>query len=117
MPPPPVPITHLIIAIIQGDDQRAVLDGLNRRGFSATVVSSTGGFLRQGNATVLVGTNEASVNTVLTIIRENARTRTHVVNALPSIIEPAAFFSPQPVEVEVGGAVCFVVKVDRFERF
>ena len=35
----------LIMAIINSDDTRNVLDRLARRGFSATVTSTTGGFL------------------------------------------------------------------------
>lgn len=42
----------LVMAIINSDDTRNVLDRLARRGFSATVTSTTGGFLRVGNTTI-----------------------------------------------------------------
>ncbi len=48
----------LIMAIINSDDTRNVLDRLARRGFSATVTSSTGGFLRVGNATIFCGVDD-----------------------------------------------------------
>ncbi len=38
----------LIMAIINSDDSRNLLDRLARRGFSATVTSTTGGFLPRG---------------------------------------------------------------------
>ena len=42
----------MIMAIINSDDSRNVLDRLARRGFAVTVTSSTGGFLRIGNTTI-----------------------------------------------------------------
>jgi len=38
------------------------------------------------------------------------------VSPMMPIMEPGEFFMPYPLEVEVGGAVVFVVPVDRFER-
>lgn len=35
----------MLLAVIQGDDYTATVDELNRNGFFATVLSSTGGFL------------------------------------------------------------------------
>ena len=36
----------LLLAVIQGDDYTETVDDLNRGGFFATVLSSTGGFLK-----------------------------------------------------------------------
>jgi hypothetical protein len=48
----------LVMAIINSDDTRNVLDRLARRGFSATVTSTTGGFLRVGNTTIFCGVDD-----------------------------------------------------------
>ena len=61
----------LVMAIINSDDTRNLLDRLARRGFSATVTSSTGGFLRIGNTTVFCGIEDGKVEEVLAIIRES----------------------------------------------
>jgi uncharacterized protein YaaQ len=115
---PVVPtVTKLVVSIIHSDDAPGLIDALNRRGYSATVISTTGGFLREGNSTVLVGTSEANLSEVLRLIRTNAHARTQYVNPLPQVVEPGELYMPQPVEIEVGGAVVFVLNVERFERY
>lgn len=110
-------IKKLIVAIIHSDDAPGLVDALNRRGYSATVISTTGGFLREGNATVLVGTTDQNMGDVLRIIKANAHARTQYVNPLPPVVEPGELYMPQPIEIEVGGAVVFVLNVERFERY
>ena len=107
----------LIMSIIHNDDARPLIDALMRRGHRATVISTTGGFLREGNATVFVGTEDEKVEQVLGIIRENCHTRTQHLNPLPPVMEPGEMYLPTPIEVEVGGATVFVIDVDRFERY
>ncbi len=81
------------------------------------MVSTTGGFLREGNSTVLIGVEDEIIQSVLDIIRANCHTRTQYVNPLPPIMEPGELYMPTPVEVQVGGATVFVLNVDRFEKF
>ncbi len=107
----------LIISIVNSDDARPLLDGLSHAGYRATMVSTTGGFLREGNSTVLIGVEDAVIQSVLDIIRANCHTRTQYVNPLPPIMEPGELYMPTPVEVQVGGATVFVLDVDRFEKF
>jgi uncharacterized protein YaaQ len=92
------------------------VDALLEREYRATRLHSSGGFLKQSNATVIVGVEDAQVDEVITIVRENCNARTQVVNPMPPIMEPGEFFMPYPLEVEVGGATVFVLPVDRFER-
>jgi uncharacterized protein YaaQ len=106
----------LIVAIVHHEDAGALVGGLLEKEFRATRLNSSGGFLRQSNATVLVGVEDAQVDDVLAIIRANCISRTEVVNPMPPIMEPGEFFMPYPVEVEIGGATVFVLAVDRFER-
>jgi uncharacterized protein YaaQ len=107
----------LVMSIVHSDDARGLLDALSGRGYRATKISTTGGFLREGNATIFVGVEDDKVEDVLAIIRENCHTRTQYVNPLPPVMEPGELFMPTPVEVQVGGATVFVLCVDRFERF
>ena len=106
----------LVIAIVHNEDVGALVDALLDKEFRATRVSSSGGFLKQSNATVFLGVEENEVEEVIAIVRENCTSRTQVVNPMPPIMEPGEFFMPYPLEVEVGGATVFVVPVDRFER-
>ena len=88
-----------------------------RQGHRATLVSTTGGFLREGNATIFIGTPAESLEEVLDTIRQNCHTRTKYVNPLPPVMEPGEMYLPNPVEVEVGGATVFVVDVARSEKY
>jgi uncharacterized protein YaaQ len=107
----------LIMSIVHSDDARPLIDALMRGGYRATTVSTTGGFLREGNATILVGTDDTSASDVLRIIRESCHTRTQYVNPLPPVMESGEVYMPAPVEVQMGGATVFVLEVAQFERF
>jgi len=106
----------LVVAIVHNEDAGALVDALLEREYRATRLHSSGGFLKQSNATIVVGVEEAQVDQVLAIVRENCTSRTQIVNPMPPIIEPGEFFMPYPLEVEVGGATVFVLPVERFER-
>jgi uncharacterized protein YaaQ len=106
----------LVVAIVHNEDAGALVEALLDKEFRATRVSSSGGFLKQSNATIFLGVEENDVEEVIGIVRANCTSRTQVVNPMPPIMEPGEFFMPYPLEVEVGGATVFVVPVDRFER-
>jgi uncharacterized protein YaaQ len=106
----------LIVAIVHNEDAGALVDALLDKEYRATRLHSSGGFLKQSNATIIVGVEEAQVDDVVAIVRENCTSRTQVVNPMPPIMEPGEFFMPYPLEVEVGGATVFVLPVERFER-
>jgi uncharacterized protein YaaQ len=106
----------LVVAIVNPDDAGALVDGLLEHEFRATRLHSSGGFLKQTNATVLLGVEDDAIDEVLEIIRESCHARTQLVNPMPPILEPGEFFLPYPLEVEVGGATVFVLPVERLER-
>lgn len=106
----------LIVAIVHAEDASALVDALLEGEYRATRLHSSGGFLKQSNASIIVGVEEERVDAVLAIIREQCHSRTQLVNPMPPIMEPGEFFLPYPLEVEVGGATVFVLPVDRFER-
>lgn len=107
----------LVISIVNSDDAGQLVSALTEAGYRATTISTTGGFLRQGNATILVGTEDDRVPAVVQLIRENCHTRRQFVNPLPPVMEPGEMYLPTPVEVQVGGATVFVLDVVRFEHF
>ena len=107
----------LIIAVIHDKDRGKITETLLRNGFKFTKIGSTGGFLREGNVTLLIGSEDKDVDRVLEIIGEASKTRKQYMNVLPPDAGPVGTFIPAPVEVLVGGAVTFVLPVERFERF
>lgn len=106
----------LVVAIVHNEDAGALVDALLEKDHRATRLHSSGGFLKQSNATIIVGVEDGQVDAVLDVVRENCTSRTQVVNPMPPIMEPGEFFMPYPLEVELGGATVFVVPVERFER-
>ena len=106
----------LVVAIVHSEDAGALVDALLEKEHRATRLQSSGGFLKQSNATVIVGVEDDQVDAVLEVVRANCISRTQVVNPMPPIMEPGEFFLPYPLEVEVGGATVFVLPVERFER-
>jgi uncharacterized protein YaaQ len=107
----------LIMSIVHSDDAGRLVAALTEAGYRATTISTTGGFLRQGNATIFVGTEDEKVDGVLQLIQENCRTRRQYINPLPPVMEPGEMYMPTPVDVQLGGATVFVLDVTRFEHF
>lgn len=105
----------LIIAIINNDDALYVQEALNENGYYVTKLSSTGGFLKKGNTTILIGTEKEKVDKAIEIINKHARKRVVKSPTLPPS-EMGEFYNPIMVDVLVGGATIFVVDVERFEK-
>lgn len=106
----------LVVAIVHNEDAGALVDALLEREHRATRLHSSGGFLKQSNATIIVGSDDDRVEEILGIVRDTCTARTQTVNPMPPIMEPGEFFMPYPLEVEVGGATVFILPVERFER-
>ncbi|MCD4739188.1 MAG: cyclic-di-AMP receptor, partial [Anaerolineae bacterium] len=58
----------LIIAIVKDSDAMAVTDALVTEGLGVTRVASTGGFLRRGNVTLLIGVEPEAVERVFELV-------------------------------------------------
>ena len=106
----------LVIAVVHSEDAGALVDALTDKDYRVTRLQSTGGFLKQSNASILVGVEEPQVEDVLGVIRETCHARQQFINPMPPIMEPGEFYMPYPVEVSFGGATVFVIDVGRYER-
>ena len=106
----------LVVAIVHGEDADRLVTALTEKEYRVTRLHSQGGFLKQANASVLVGVEEAQVDDVLATIRDKCHSRTQFVSPMPPIMEPGEFLVPRPVEVTLGGATVFVLDVARYER-
>lgn len=115
--------SKMIIAILSGDDSADTISELNKNGFYVTVLSTSGGFLKRKSVTLLIGTEEANVPKVTAILKSKAgRRKEQVYYHATSFSEhdtghmvssPAAI----PIEQEVGGAVVFVMDLNRMEKY
>jgi uncharacterized protein YaaQ len=103
----------LVVAVVYGQDAE---QAVNDAGLGSTRVASTGGFLRQGNVTLLIGVGDPPVADALRIIRLTCHERSRYLAAVPPAAGPGEFLMANPVEVQVGGATVFVLPVDSFEK-
>lgn len=70
----------LIIAIVNSEDASAVLSELTGQGFSVTKLATSGGFLRAGNVTMMIGVEEEQVQKALSVIEEFSSQRKQQVD-------------------------------------
>jgi uncharacterized protein YaaQ len=102
----------LVLAIVQHQDASSLVDALTEQGYRVTRLSSQGGFLREGNVTLMLSVDDHQVNMVIKTVREHCSTRTRYVSPMPPIAESGEFYPPAPLEVQVGGATVFVLKAE-----
>ncbi len=106
----------LLIAIVHDDDSSKVMAELNKQGFRVTRMCSSGGFLKAGNTTLMIGVDDEGVEKVLSVIESKSKTRKETVNSAMTSAGTMGYMS-YPIEVTVGGATVFVIDVDRFVKF
>ena len=85
----------LIIVIVQDSDSSPVSKALTEAGFRVTLIASTGGFLRSGNSTLLIGTDGDKVETAIQIIADSCA---------------------PPEEPGMKRATLFVLDIDHYEQ-
>ncbi len=107
----------LVLAIIHDEDAHKLTTSLNKNNFQVTKLASTGGFLRVGNTTVLIGVEEDKVGQVLNIIHEKCQTKKQMTVANQPYSTTPEGYIPYPIEVTAGGATVFVIDVEQFRKF
>ncbi|MDV6378948.1 cyclic-di-AMP receptor [Sporosarcina sp. GW1-11] len=107
----------LIVAVVQDQDSNRLSSALTKNDFRNTKLASTGGFLRAGNTTFLMGVEDELVSKALDLIRENCRSRDQMVAPVSPMGGNADSYIPYPIEVEVGGATVFVLPIEQFHHF
>lgn len=93
----------LVLAVVQNQDVGPVLERLLEKGLRATKLASTGGFLRQGNTTLLIGVENERVAEVVDILRNTCEVR-------------RAGGQGSGSKSKSVGAIVFVLNVSRFDR-
>ena len=91
----------LVIAILESENVNKVVRALMEEDIRATKLSSTGGFLKSGNTTLLIGVKKEDKDKVVEIIKAN--TGRKKVNSHHG-------------DVEVGGANLFIIDMDKYLR-
>lgn len=111
------PKVKLVIAVVQDKDSNKLSNELVKKGFGATKLASTGGFLKSGNTTFLIGVEEHRVEEVLQVIKDTCKAREKTITPMSNMGSTGETFVPYPVSVQVGGATVFVIDVEHFAHF
>ena len=104
----------MLLAIINSDDAHSVMNHLMEAGFQITKLATTGGFLRAGNVTILIGLEYSRLDEAMDLIRKYSNTRKQIIPTTANL--GVGFHPAMPVEVTVGGATVFVLNVEQFEK-
>lgn len=108
----------LIFAIVQDEDAGRLISTLMKDGFGVTKLATTGGFLRSGNTTLIIGVEDEKTDRALKVIEEVCKKRTQLVNPLLTTMDTAMGMSmSNDLEITIGGATVFVMDVEQFARF
>ena len=105
----------LVLAIVQKEDASELIDALMIEGHRATRIDATGGFLRKGNALILIGVMQSRIDDVLEVIKAHCRVRKENFSIIPPVVEVSQLAVPNSTEVVVGGATVFVLSIYRYE--
>ena len=106
----------LIIAVVQDEDSSRLLAELMHQGFGVTKLATTGGFLKAGNTTLLLGVDDERVEDAVRVIESVCRSRKQISTSSSTMAGGMTHgeYTAFPIEVTVGGATLFVLSVDQF---
>lgn len=104
----------LVVAIVQDEDASRLVNQLMKSGFGITKLATTGGFLRAGNTTLLIGVEDEKLQEALGVIESVCKSRKQFATSHTAMAGVSGMYSPYPIEVTVGGATVFVLPVDQF---
>ncbi|MFW6265092.1 MAG: cyclic-di-AMP receptor [Bacillota bacterium] len=107
----------MVVAVVHDHDAHNLLEALNKEGFQVTKLASTGGFLREGNTTFLIGTDQDHVDDLLEIIKENCESREKTIAPMSPVANSLESYYSFPMEVQIGGATVFVIDVEQFQKY
>lgn len=105
----------LVIAIVQDEDATEVIEVLTDENYRVTKLATTGGFLKSGNTTLMVGIEEDKIQCVIDIIKKICKKRKEIL-VTPTTLNgsESGYMQHYPVQINVGGATIFVIDVDQF---
>ncbi len=106
-----------IIAIVENEDARALVNRLSDANFTPTLVSGTESYLHRSKALVVFGAPEDMQPGALSIIEKVCHRRDNHENPVPPITELGEMFPTRPLQRKIGGADVFIFEAAQFFRF
>lgn len=105
-------IDRMAITIADGGQSKDLLQALNTHRFPATVVDAVGGFLHEAKVTLIVGLPHERLQEFFALVRKTCPSRIRYVPMGVELSLSPGY--PMMIEARVGGAIVFVLPVERF---
>ena len=106
----------LVLVIVQDDDAIDLVEAITEEGFRVTKLATTGGFLKAGNTTLMIGVEKEKVQSVIDVVKYVCQKRKQIIATPTPITGNGDMYMSYPIEIEVGGATVFVIDVDQFVK-
>ena len=87
----------LIIAIVQDEDASRLVSSLMNDGYGVTKLATTGGFLRAGNTTLLIGVDDDRFQGAMSIIEKVCKSRKQIATSPSPVAGTASVYVPYPI--------------------
>lgn len=108
----------LVYAIIRNENEDDVTAALMQDRFVVTRLSTTGGFLRKGNTTLMIALEDSDVERCIELIKTQCGRRQQITVNMPYLSGSSLMnYSSMPTNVEIGGATIMIVPLERFEKY
>ncbi len=103
----------LLIAIVQDEDAGELMQEFTKHKFQFTKLATTGGFLRAGNTTLIMGMEDKRLNECINCIDDICKSRKQMIT--PPIMGGAGevYLPSYPIEITIGGATVFVMNMEQ----
>jgi uncharacterized protein YaaQ len=105
----------LVLAVIQNEDESALIQAMETQGLGITRIGSSGGFLRANNVTLMMAIKDDQLERVLGLLNKHCKRRTRRLRPRAPSMEARGRF-PDAVPIEIGGATVFIVGLEQMER-
>ena len=116
----------IIFTILQDEDSKKVISALSDAGHSVIKINSSGGFLRSGNTTLLIGSQDENVDCIIDIIKQNSHSRKQAISSSSMPYNYASVMgnegasalgdfngSSYDIEIDIDGATIFVINCSK----
>jgi uncharacterized protein YaaQ len=108
-------VDRLMLLVVSGTQAGNLVKDLQQERFYFTVIDTSGGVVNEQVVCLLRGLPEQRLPVLLELVRKNCQTYRQYITA--QMRAPGDFLTLPMVEAQMGGAVVYLMNVDRFEQF
>jgi uncharacterized protein YaaQ len=108
-------VDTLIFLITSGPQSEQLMKDLRQESFHFTVIDSTGGIIRESQVCLLLGLENKRMPILSELMRRNCQPYRQYIPTQARL--PGDLTSMPMVEAQMGGALVYMMNVERFEQF